>query len=274
MLDVSSSLAPGTAGGPGQWGLAGERAGDAHKDGFATVIRAGPFGDRPGTSKRVRVRFLDPGHRGEAMTVAPGRAATGLTGALFPVLDADISLTQQGHKPPCWLAGTCRPPPDGVGATLNKVILHRVATATIRALLERAAAALTSHAPEPRTQQRRPARPRCRDGQAAAHDRPAIPGPTQTAPAVPVRPGPMCVFVAVQPSDGSRLVWGSPSTALLRCAGMAQRNSAPAAHRISAARRWLICMLYAARVRWSAVRVRSRRSWEHCRLGVNALAAG
>jgi hypothetical protein len=149
MLDVSSSLAPGTAGGPGQWGLARERAGDAYEDGFATVIRAGPFGDRPGTSKRVRVRFLDPGHRGEVMTVAPRRAATGLTGALFPVLDADISLTQQGHKPPGWLAGTCRPPPDGVGATLNKVILHRVATATIRALLERAAAALISRAPEP-----------------------------------------------------------------------------------------------------------------------------
>ena len=65
------------------------------------------------------------------------------------MLDADISLTQQGHKPPGWLAGTCRPPPDGVGATLNKVILHRVATATIRALLERAAAALISRAPEP-----------------------------------------------------------------------------------------------------------------------------
>jgi hypothetical protein len=91
-------------------GLAGDRAGDAHKDGFATGDPGRPVRERPGTSKRVRVRFLGPGHRGEAMTVAQRRAATGLMGALFPVLDADISLTQQGHKPPGWLAGTCRPP--------------------------------------------------------------------------------------------------------------------------------------------------------------------
>jgi hypothetical protein len=127
------------------------------------------------------------------------------------VLDADISLTQQGHKPPGWLAGTCRPPPDGVGATLNKVILHRVATATIRALLERVAAALTSHAPEPGRSNGAPPGPAAAMAKLPLMTDPAIPGPTQTAPAVPVRPGPMCVFVAVQPSDGSHLVWGSPS---------------------------------------------------------------
>jgi len=38
-----------------------------------------------------------------------------------------------------------------------------------------------------------------------------------------------------------------------------------------AARRWLSCT---PRVRWSAAGVRSRRSWEHCPLGVSALARG
>jgi hypothetical protein len=65
---------------------------------------------------------------------------------------------------------------------------------------------------------------------------------------------------------------GPPSTpaALTRCAPSQQRSdpgaqsAGPAAHRIPGARRWLICALYAARVRWPAVRVRSRRSWAHC----------
>jgi hypothetical protein len=38
----------------------------------------------------------------------------------------------------------------------------------------------------------------------------------------------------------------------------------PAAHRMPAARNWLICALSAARVRWPAARVRSGRSWAHC----------
>jgi hypothetical protein len=48
----------------------------------------------------------------------------------------------------------------------------------------------------------------------------------------------------------------------------------PAAHRIPAARRWLICALHAGRVRWPAARVRCRRSWEHCPSGVNAWRPG
>ena len=123
---------------------------DAYQDGFTTVIRVGPFGDRPGISKRVRVHFLGPVHRGEAMTVGMRWEVTGITGPLFPVLDADITLTPAGAAAArLALAGTYRPPLDGVGATLDKVILHRVAMATIRALLERAALALTSPAPAP-----------------------------------------------------------------------------------------------------------------------------
>lgn len=129
-------------------GWLGAASEDAYQDGFTTVIRVGPFMDRPGASKRVRVRFLDPVHRGEAMTVGARWEATGITGALFPVLDADINLTPAGAKATrLALAGTYRPPLDGLGATLDKVILHRVATATVRALLERVAGALVPSAP-------------------------------------------------------------------------------------------------------------------------------
>jgi hypothetical protein len=123
---------------------------DAYQDGFTTVIRVGPFGDRPGLSKRVRVRFLGPVHRGGAMTVGMRWEATGVSGALFPVLDADITLTPAAAEAArLALAGTYRPPLDGVGATLDKVILHRVAMATIRALLERVALALARPVPAP-----------------------------------------------------------------------------------------------------------------------------
>jgi hypothetical protein len=58
------------------------------------------------------------------------------------------------------------------------------------------------------------------------------------------------------------------------CAGSAGQSvrrsvSWPAAHRIRAARCWLICALCAARVRWSAA-----HSWEQCLLGVSALGRG
>jgi hypothetical protein len=58
------------------------------------------------------------------------------------------------------------------------------------------------------------------------------------------------------------------------CAGSAGQPvrrsvSWPAAHPVRTARRWLICALCAARVRWSAA-----RSWEQCLLGVSAWRGG
>ncbi len=150
--DVSFPLAQQRMGGLVREGWLAAASEDAYQDGFTAVIRVGPFGDRPGSAKRVQVHFLDPVHRGEAMTVGVRWEATGIAGALFPVLDADISLTPAGAETTrLALAGTYRPPLDGVGATLDNVILHRVATATIRTLLERIATALTSAAPAPET---------------------------------------------------------------------------------------------------------------------------
>jgi hypothetical protein len=150
VADVSFLLARGRLASLARGGWLGAASEDAYQDGFTAVIRVGPFRDRPGASKRVRVRFLDPVHRGEAMTVGLRWEAAGLSGALFPVLDADISLTPAGSQATrLALAGAYRPPLDGVGATLDKVILHRVATATIRTLLERVADALTATGPGP-----------------------------------------------------------------------------------------------------------------------------
>lgn len=120
----------------------------AYQDGFTTVIRVGPFGDRPVASKRVRARFLDPVSRSATMTVAVRWEATGFAGTMFPVFDADIILSPaDGGATRLALTGIYRPPLDRLGATLDRLILHRVATATIRALLERIASALTSSVP-------------------------------------------------------------------------------------------------------------------------------
>ena len=117
----------------------------AYADELSAVIRVGPFGGAGGASKLVRVRFLDPVCRGDVMTLALRWEATGVTGALFPVLDADITLTPAGQQATrLALAGSYRAPLGGLGAGLDKAILNRVATATIRTLLRNVADSLAS----------------------------------------------------------------------------------------------------------------------------------
>jgi hypothetical protein len=117
----------------------------AYADELSAVIRVGPFGDAAGASKLVRVRFLDPVCRDDVMTLALRWEATGVTEALFPVLDADITLTPAGQQATrIALAGCYRAPLGSLGAGLDKAILNRVATATIRALLRNVADSLVS----------------------------------------------------------------------------------------------------------------------------------
>jgi len=59
---------------------------------------------------------------------------------LFPVLDADITLTPAGQRSTTLtLTGAYRPPP---GAALDRTVMHQVATATIPAFLHRIAQAI------------------------------------------------------------------------------------------------------------------------------------
>ena len=123
-------------------------------DGAVTgLLRVGPAGFA--TAKLVRVSLLDPVYRDEVMTVGLRWEATGPAGSLFPVLDANISIlpgqdegTADGRQTArLALTGSYRPPLGRLGAALDQVALHRVATATIRALLQDVAAALTGSAP-------------------------------------------------------------------------------------------------------------------------------
>ena len=82
------------------------------------------------------------------MTVGLRWEAAGAAGGLFPVLDANISISPAGGETArLALAGSYRPPLGRLGAGLDGAILHRVATATMRCLLHSVAEALVSPAP-------------------------------------------------------------------------------------------------------------------------------
>jgi hypothetical protein len=112
------------------------------------VARVGPAGPVPGLSKLVRVHFLEPVRRGAVTVTGLRWEATGPGGGLFPVLDANITLVPQGDQATLLkMEGVYGPPAGTVGTGLDRMILHRVAAATIRHFLHRTAAAITQPAP-------------------------------------------------------------------------------------------------------------------------------
>ena len=117
---------------------------DAYEGVLTRLIRVGPFGDAPGVSKQVQVRLIGPVQRDATTAVWLRWEATGPAGGLFPVLDADLLLRSEGlEKTRMTLNGCYRPPLGRLGADLDRAVLHRVATATIRALLRGIADTLT-----------------------------------------------------------------------------------------------------------------------------------
>ncbi len=135
-LDLAFRLARMRLLGLTRSGWLGSRSEQAYADGLA-LIRVGPFGSVLGASKLVRVRLLEPLPR-DAEVVIPLRwEATGAMGRLFPVLDANLVLTEGEQDGPCTLAlmGAYRPPLGAAGAALDRVMLHRAALATVRSLL-------------------------------------------------------------------------------------------------------------------------------------------
>lgn len=121
----------------------------AYRDGLETQIRVGPLPDVLG--KMVRVRFLEPAYSGGSMRVGLRWEATGLASGLFPVLDADMTLSAAGDEVSTLeLAGAYRPPLGRLGEGLDRAVLNRVAAATVRDLLERVSDLLAHPAVEGR----------------------------------------------------------------------------------------------------------------------------
>jgi hypothetical protein len=117
----------------------------AYDNGLVILIRVGPLGDTPGVSKLVRVHFRELVVKDDSAVLTLRCEATGSSGTLFPALDADITLTPAGDKETrLTLTGAYRPPLAALGSGLDRAILGRVASATIRSLLSRLAVAITS----------------------------------------------------------------------------------------------------------------------------------
>jgi hypothetical protein len=114
---------------------------EAYGEGVTELVRVGPLGSVPGTSKMVEVRFRSLAGRDDYAGLAVRWEATGPGGGLFPALDADLTVVPTGRQ--CAMlriAGSYRPPLGALGTALDTAILHRVARATIRAFLDRIAA--------------------------------------------------------------------------------------------------------------------------------------
>jgi len=115
----------------------------AYDNGLVILIRVGPLGDVPGVSKLVRVHFRELVTRPDSTVLTLRWEATGPGGRLFPALDADITLTPSGaDETRLTLTGAYRPPLAAIGSGLDRAILGRVASATIRSLLSRLAIAI------------------------------------------------------------------------------------------------------------------------------------
>jgi hypothetical protein len=96
-------------------------------------------------SKLVRVQVRELAGTGTSAGLAIRWEATGPGGAMFPVLDADIRLIPAGeHGSVLVMAGSYRPPFGPLGEALDRSILHRVATVTIRRFLAQLAAQIAS----------------------------------------------------------------------------------------------------------------------------------
>jgi hypothetical protein len=130
---------------------------DAYEGALTRLIRVGPFGDVPGISKLVQVRFLRPVKRDTTRTIWLRWEATGLASGLFPALDADLGVAAEGQdKTRLTLKGSYRPPFGRLGAGLDRVFMHRVASATFSALLRSIADALAEPEPIPTSLQEDP----------------------------------------------------------------------------------------------------------------------
>jgi hypothetical protein len=158
-LEVGFSTAQARMVGLSRGGLLCRASDDAYRDLGASLARVGPLGATRGLSRLVAVRLSDVTIHQDYAVVAIRWEAAGPGGALFPALDADIKLSPAGdHATTLALSGVYRPPLGGLGAGLDRVLLHRVAEVTIRAFTSDIAAAIADRAvlPEHRDTRVRP----------------------------------------------------------------------------------------------------------------------
>ena len=149
-LDVGFDAAQARLANLARGGLLRRASDDAFHDLETGLARVGPLGAAPGLSRLVAVRCTDMAVHRDFASMAIRWEATGTGGALFPALDADLKLTPAGEQATMLaVRGVYRPPLGGLGAGLDRVILHRLAQATIWAFTHQIGAVIAHPAPSP-----------------------------------------------------------------------------------------------------------------------------
>jgi hypothetical protein len=110
----------------------------AYRDGLDHLLWSGPAGSVPGVSRLAGVRYTEPVHQARSVTRGMRWEITGVTGGLFPALDADITLHAHGEDATrTTLTGVYRLPVGPLGGGLDRALLRAVTTTTIHSLITR-----------------------------------------------------------------------------------------------------------------------------------------
>jgi hypothetical protein len=112
-------------------------AAEAMGEGEALRVRVGPLNALPMLGKTVRVQVGQPLRRGDVTVVPLTWTATAAPG-LFPVLSADLEIAPlDSHLTQLTVQGRYEPPLGALGRRLDRLLMHRVAEASVRAFLSR-----------------------------------------------------------------------------------------------------------------------------------------
>jgi hypothetical protein len=123
--------------------LAGVSEG-AYDSGITGLASVGPLAGAGWASKLVRIRTRELVRRDGQAVLTLRWEATGPGGGLFPALDADITLTPDGAGlSRMTLDGAYRPPLAALGAGLDRIVMNKIATATVRTLLSKLGEAIS-----------------------------------------------------------------------------------------------------------------------------------
>jgi hypothetical protein len=112
---------------------------DASLHGEALLAEVGFDASRGRIQKKVELEIGTPIRMGFSTLLPIKWRAAGLAG-LFPVMEADIEIAALGHdRSQLSFNGRYRPPLSVVGQAVDRVLLHRVAEATMKDFLDRVA---------------------------------------------------------------------------------------------------------------------------------------
>lgn len=127
---------------PGGWLSALADTAQQRGDGLLAQVGVGPLGQR--LTRRVTITLGSP-VRFPSMTSLPLTWEPVGSQGLLPRLEADLEIGPLGEeRTQLAVSARYRPPLGAVGRTLDRVLLHRVAEATVKDFLDRVGAAITA----------------------------------------------------------------------------------------------------------------------------------